>query len=91
MDYLRFVLLWTSAGVADASLGRLLPKERARQSLLGPEVDLGSPDQRPPASPGIVLSWYPRMRLEMVLRGQLWVHRKAKNRKVAGQGQISPL
>lgn len=90
MDYLRFVLLLTSASVADAGLGRL-PKERARQSLLGPEVDLGSPDQRPPASLGIVLSWHPRMRLEMVLRGQLWVHRKANNRKVAGQGQISPL
>lgn len=70
-----------------AEEGRL-PKERALQSLLDPEVDLGSPDQRPPAYLGIVLSWRPRMRLEM---GQLWVHQKANDRKAAGQGQISPL
>lgn len=90
MDYLRFVLLLTSASVTDASLGRL-PKERALQSLLGPEVHLGSPDQRPPASLGIVLSWRPRMRLEMVVRGQLWVHQKGNDRKVAGQWWLSPL
>lgn len=47
MDYLRFVLLLTSASVADAGLGRL-PKERL-QNLLHPKVDLGAPDQRPSA------------------------------------------
>lgn len=74
--------------VADAGLGRL-PKERTPQDLLRPEVDLGSPDQRPSAY--LVLSWCPRMGLEMVLREQLWVHQKANDRKAAGQGQISPL
>lgn len=91
MDYLRFVLLLTSASVADAGLGRLT-KERAPQHLLRPEVGLGSPDQRPPAYLGVVLSWHPRMRLEMALREQLWVGASEGTRQEDGRpGQISPL
>lgn len=62
---------------------------RAPQNLLHPEVDLGSPEQRPSAY--LVLRWCPRVALEMVLREQLWVHQKANDRKASGQGQISPL
>lgn len=74
-------MLLTNASVADAGSGRL-PKP---QNLLHPEVDLGSPEQRPSAY--LVLSWCPRMGLEMVLREQLWVHQKADDRKAAGQGR----
>lgn len=84
IDYLRFVLLLTSASVANAGLGRL---PQGSSGICMPWVDHDSPDGRLSAD---LWFWRPRVRLEMVLMEPLWVHPKADDRK-AGSGPEADL